>query len=89
MILFVRKRRICCVSLWLKSQNTIKKHPDGVSYMCKAVEDYAEKRAMRERIETIKSFIKDGSLSIEKIAEIVKLPIEDVQKIGLFPRTSG
>ena len=57
--------------------------------MCKAVEDYAEKRAMRERIETIKSFIKDGSLSIEKIAEIVKLPIEDVQKIGLFPRTSG
>jgi hypothetical protein len=30
----------------------------------------------------IKRFIKDGSLSIEKIAEIVKLPIEDVQKIA-------
>lgn len=54
--------------------------------MCKAVEDYAKnyakKERQKERIETIKSFIKDGSLSIEKIAEIVKLPIEDVQKIA-------
>ena len=50
--------------------------------MCKAVEDYAKKERQKERIETIKSFIKDGSLSIEKIAEIVRLPIEDVQKIA-------
>lgn len=59
-----------------------KETPEGVSYMCKAVEDYAEKRCQEGITEMIKRFIKDGSLSIEKIAEIVKLPIEDVQKIA-------
>lgn len=54
--------------------------------MCKAVEDYAKNYAEKERhegvVETIKSFIKDGSIPLEKIAEIVKLPLDEVKKIA-------
>lgn len=67
-----------------------KETEEGVEFMCKAVEDYAKeyakdyarKERQKERIDTIKSFIKDGSLSLEKIAEIVKLPLDDVKKIA-------
>lgn len=50
--------------------------------MCKAVEDYGKKKMREGVIDTIRSFIKDGSLSVERIAEIVKLPIDEVKKIA-------
>ena len=54
--------------------------------MCKAVEEYGKKERMEGRrdgvVETIKGFIKDGTLSIEKIAEIVKLPVDEIHKIA-------
>ena len=59
-----------------------KETPEGVSIMCKAVEDYGKKKQQEGIVETIKSFIKDGSLSLERIAEIVKLPIDEVKKIA-------
>lgn len=59
-----------------------KETPEGVSIMCKAVEDYGKKKMREGVIDTIRSFIKDGSLSVERIAEIVKLPIDEVKKIA-------
>ena len=37
---------------------------------------------MKERIETIKEFIKDGTLPLDKIAEIVKMPVDEIKKIA-------
>ena len=63
-----------------------KETTEGVNIMCKAVEEFGKKERMEGRrdgiVETIKGLIKDGTLSIEKIAEIVKLPVEEIRKIA-------
>ena len=54
--------------------------------MCKAVEEFGKKERMEGRrdgiVETIRGFIKDGTLSLDKIAEIVKMPVDEIKKIA-------
>lgn len=50
--------------------------------MCKAVEDYAEKKRQEGIIETIKKFIRKGTLSNSEIAETMDMPLEEVQRIA-------
>lgn len=67
-----------------------KETTEGVNIMCKAVEEFGKKERAEGRaegrrdgvVETIRGFIKDGTLSIEKIAEIVKLPVDEIRKIA-------
>ena len=59
-----------------------KETTEGVNIMCKAVEDYGKKERQEGIIETIKEFIKDGTLSIDKISEIVKMPVDEIRKIA-------
>lgn len=63
-----------------------KETTEGVNTMCKAVEEFGKKERAEGRrdgvVETIRGFIKDGTLSIEKIAEIVKLPVEEIREIA-------
>lgn len=50
--------------------------------MCKAVEDYAEKKRQEGIVETIKKIIRKGMLSNAEIAETMDMSIEEVQRIA-------
>ena len=55
----------------------LKENPEGVSEMCKVIED------MRKEVqrEIAKNRLLDGALSLEKIAEYARLPIEEIKKL--------
>ena len=53
-----------------------------MNILCKAVEDYGKKERQEGIIETIKEFIKDGTLSLDKISEIVKMPVDEIRRIA-------
>ena len=55
----------------------LKENPEGVSEMCKVIEDMRKE----ERIEIAKNMLLDGILSLEKIAEYARLPIDEVKKL--------
>ncbi|MBQ9516063.1 MAG: hypothetical protein IJR57_08130 [Ruminococcus sp.] len=59
-----------------------KETTEGMNIMCKAVEDYGKKERQEGIIETIKEFIKDGTLSLDKISEIVKMPVDEIRRIA-------
>ena len=75
----------------------LKENPKGVNEMCKVMEDMrraereegrlegrAEGRAEgknEEKKNTILRMLADGTLTIEKIAEFVGLPLDDVKKL--------
>ncbi len=63
----------------------LKENPEGVSEMCKAMEDMrneALEEGMKEgAISTAKRMLADGALALEKIAEYVGLPLDEVKKL--------
>ena len=59
----------------------LKENPEGVSEMCKIIEDMRKEERKEERIEIAKSMLFDGILSLEKIAEYARLPIDEVKKL--------
>ena len=48
--------------------------------MCEAVRKYGDERQHQERLETIREALK-MNLPIDSIAKLVRLPVEEVQKI--------
>lgn len=55
----------------------LKENPEGVSEMCKVIEDMRKESL----IEVAKKLLFDGTLTIEKIAECVGLPLDEVKKL--------
>ena len=59
----------------------LKEHPKGVSEMCKVIEDMRKEERIEERIEIAQNMLLDGMLSLEKIAEYARLPLDAVRKL--------
>ena len=59
----------------------LKEHPEGVSQMCKVIEDMRKEERQEERVEIAKNMLLDGMLSLEKIAEYARLPLDEVKKL--------
>ena len=55
----------------------LKENPEGVSQMCKVIEDMRKE----ERAEVALRMLNDGILALEKIAEYVGLPLDEVKKL--------
>jgi len=58
-----------------------KEDPEGVSEMCKVIEELCDQREEKVLVKTAKRMIEDGTLTLEKIAEYVGLPLEEVKKL--------
>lgn len=61
-----------------KGMRHYKETEGGRERMCKAVEDYVEKK----QAETVKKMIAGGKLTIEEIAEYSGLPLEKIKEIA-------
>ena len=48
---------------------------------CRIVEEYGDERVALRNIEFVESLLQDGSLSVEKIAAIAKVPLERVRQM--------
>ena len=63
----------------------LKENPEGVSEMCKVMEDMRIQERQETRKETMievaKKLLFDGTLTLEKIAECVGLPLDEVKKL--------
>ena len=55
-----------------------KEYPEGVSYMCKMMDERLEKAEHARSVENALEMLADGALSLEKIAQYSKLPLEEV-----------
>ena len=51
--------------------------------MCKVIEDMRKEERQEERIEIAKNMLLDGMLSLEKIAEYARLPLDEVKKLQM------
>lgn len=49
--------------------------------MCKAVEEFVEKRVLEEKINSVKKLLANGKLSVEEVAECIGLPINVVEEL--------
>lgn len=59
----------------------LKENPKGVSEMCKVIEDMLAKERKETTVAVAKKMISDGILTLEKIAEYVGLPLEEVKAL--------
>lgn len=59
----------------------LKENPKGVSEMCKVIEDMLTKERKETTVAVAKKMIADGILTLEKIAEYVGLPLEEVKEL--------
>lgn len=59
-----------------------KQTPEGVSYMCKAIEKLRDDAVMERNIQVAISLLTIGKLSFEDIASVSKLPVERVREIS-------
>ena len=59
----------------------LKENPEGVSEMCKIIEDMLNENRKEAMIYTAKRMIADGVLTLEKIAEYVGLSLDEVKKL--------
>ncbi len=70
-----------------------KENDKGVNRMCKIMEDFAAEERKEEREAQAEEFavslLKDGTLSIAKIAEVSKLPAEKVRELAEKVKVSG
>ncbi len=57
--------------------------------MCKIMEDFAAEEREAQAEEFAVSLLKDGTLSISKIAEVSKLPEEKVRELAEKVKVSG
>lgn len=63
----------------------LKENPEGVSEMCKVIEDMRTQERKEAMIDTAKRMIADGILTLEKIAEYVGLPLDEVKNLQTRP----
>ena len=49
---------------------------------CRIVEEYGDERVAEAKNEFVESLLQDGSLSVEKIAAIAKVPLERVKQMA-------
>ncbi len=61
-----------------KATRFFKEDPKGVEIMCRAFEETRNEKAIRIAM----NMIEDGSLPLEKIAELCELPLEKVQELA-------
>ena len=59
----------------------LKENPKGVRQMCKVIEDMRTQERKEAMIDTADRMIADGILTLEKIAEYVGLPLDEVKKL--------
>jgi len=59
-----------------------KEDEKGVKAMCRAVEELCQEERREAMIETAKRLLEEGTLTVEKIAECVGLPVEEVRKLA-------
>ena len=50
--------------------------------VCRIVEEYGDERVAEAKNEIVESLLRDGSLSVEDIAAIVKVPLERVKQMA-------
>ena len=62
--------------------NYFKNSEEGVASMCKAMEDMRNEAALRNSKEIALRMIKDGTLSLEKIAEFSGLALEVIKELA-------
>ena len=55
-----------------------KENPKGVDIMCRAFEDTRKEKALR----IAKNLIVQGQLTLEIIADVTELPLEEIQKLA-------
>ena len=60
----------------------LKENPEGVSEMCKALEDMRNQAIMAERREIALTLVLKGGLSNEEIAEVTKLPLVEIEVLA-------
>ena len=59
-----------------------KEDEEGVAAMCKAMEDMRTEAVMDDRKDTACRLLKKGGMSLEEVAEISKLSIEEVRVLA-------
>ena len=59
-----------------------KEDEEGVKAMCKAMEEMRNEAVEKDRIENAMKMIKDGKLSVEKIAEYTSLALDKVKELA-------
>ena len=59
----------------------LKENSKGVSEMCKVIEDMRTQERRETMIEVAKKLLSDGTLTLEKIAECVGLPLDEVKNL--------
>lgn len=59
----------------------LKENPKGVNEMCKVIEDMRKEAVKEGMVEAALRMLEDGSLTLEKIAQFVGLPVGEVQKL--------
>lgn len=59
-----------------------KESKEGILIMCRAMEDMGNQTLREGMIEVAKRLLSDGTLTLEKIAECVGLPLEEVKKLS-------
>ena len=60
----------------------LKENEGGKDKMCDIMENLMEKRYKEGRIELAKEAISKGDLSLERIAELFKIPLSTVQELA-------
>ena len=59
-----------------------KQEEQGAKTMCRIIEEYVEERAAETRTEIVEDLLRDGTMSIERIAVVAKVPLEQVKQIA-------
>ena len=59
-----------------------KQQTKGVEQVCRIVEEYGNERVAERNIVFAEKLLRDGSLSLEKIADVADLPLAQVQQIA-------
>ena len=54
----------------------------GTTEMCELVEEYAEKKTIRKKMEIAKNLINTTNLTLEDIARCVELPVATVEELA-------
>lgn len=69
-------------TLLAKQVKYFKETEGGREIVCKTFEDLAEKRIIEDRKITAKMLLEKGNMSIEEIAAISRLSVEEVEKLA-------
>lgn len=59
-----------------------KESKEGIAIMCKAMEDMRNQALREGLVEVAKKLLSDGTLTLDKIAECVGLPLEEIKKLS-------